>query len=52
LRQGIALENLGRYEELIDSFDKAVQIKPDDHKALQSAFPNNPIAFKEASELS
>ncbi len=33
LSQGNALVNLGRYEEAIASYDKAVEFKPDDHQA-------------------
>ena len=32
--RGIALRNLGRYEEAIKSFDKALEIKPDNANAL------------------
>jgi tetratricopeptide (TPR) repeat protein len=31
--RGLALWNLGRYEEAIASYDKAVEIKPDKHEA-------------------
>ncbi len=33
--RGNALGNLGRCEEAISSFDKAMQIKPDYHQAFQ-----------------
>ena len=31
--RGYSLGNLGRYEEAISSYDKAVEFKPDDHEA-------------------
>jgi CHAT domain-containing protein/Flp pilus assembly protein TadD len=31
LNKGVALNNLGRYEEAIASYDNALKIKPDDH---------------------
>ena len=31
--RGISLKNLGRYEEAISSYDKAVEFKPDKHQA-------------------
>jgi tetratricopeptide (TPR) repeat protein len=31
--RGIALDNLGRWEEAIASYDKALEIKPDYHEA-------------------
>ncbi len=31
--RGIALGNLGRLEEAIASYDRALEIKPDDHEA-------------------
>jgi superkiller protein 3 len=33
--RGISLDNLGRYEEAISSYDKAVEFKPDYHEAWQ-----------------
>jgi Flp pilus assembly protein TadD len=39
---GIVLGDLGRYEQAIASFDKAVKIKPDDH----SAWYNKGIALE------
>ena len=35
--RGYALDNLGRYEEAINSYDQALHFKPDDHQAW-----NNP----------
>ncbi|MFB2938792.1 tetratricopeptide repeat protein [Aerosakkonemataceae cyanobacterium BLCC-F154] len=34
--RGVALVNLGKWEEAIDSYDKAIELKPDDHKAFYS----------------
>ena len=34
VNQGAALEKLGRYEEAITGYDKALQIQPDDHDHL------------------
>jgi Flp pilus assembly protein TadD len=33
LNRGVALDNLGQYEEAIASFDKAIEIKPDNDSA-------------------
>ena len=44
--RGYSLDNLGRYEEAISSYDKAVEFKPDYHqawynKACSYALQNN-----------
>src|SRR5271157_4926196 len=40
--KGVALYGLGKYNEVIQAFDKAIQLKPDD----ADAWYNNGIALK------